>query len=72
MKIRRTHDRDISFVQADPISLWTVGIIERKIDLRDRKFLMTPIMTQASQGSLAHRSASNMGNQTRRGPILRL
>ena len=50
MKRRRTNDPDISFVEADPIALWTQGICEWKVDTRNQKFLMTPIYRDRSYG----------------------
>jgi hypothetical protein len=53
MKRRRTDDPDVSFVKADPVQLWAHGILEWKVDLRGRKFLMTPIMRDGSEGPVA-------------------
>jgi hypothetical protein len=50
MKIRRTNDPDVSFVEADPVQLWANGIVEWKVDTRNRKFLMTPVMRDGSKG----------------------
>ena len=50
MKRRRTDDPDVSFVEADPVQLWANGIVEWKIDTRDRQFRMTPIMRDGSKG----------------------
>ena len=50
MKIRRTNNHDVSFVEADPVQLWANGIVEWKIDTRDRQFRMTPIMRDGSKG----------------------
>jgi hypothetical protein len=50
MKIRRTSDPDISFAAADPVQLWAYGIAEFKIDTRNRKFLVTPVMRDKSEG----------------------
>jgi hypothetical protein len=53
MKRRRTDDPDVSFVEADPITLCTMGIVEWKVDTRNRKFLMTPIMRDGNKGPVA-------------------
>jgi len=53
MKIRRTNNPDVSFVEADPVQLWANGIVEWKVGTRNRKFLMTPIMRDGSQGPVA-------------------
>jgi len=53
MKRRRTDDPDISFVETDPVTFWCYGIVEWKIDTRDRKFRMTPIMRDGSKGPVA-------------------
>ena len=50
MKIRRSDDPDVSFVEADPVQLWANGIVEWKIDTRDHQFRMTPIMRDRSLG----------------------
>jgi hypothetical protein len=48
MRVRRTNNPDIRYVEADPIALWTQGIIEWKVNMRDRRFLMTPIYRDGS------------------------
>ena len=54
MKIRRTDDPDITFVETwDPVTLWAYGITEWKVDTRGRKFLMTPIFRDGSEGPVA-------------------
>jgi hypothetical protein len=54
MKIRRTDDPDVSFVESwDPVTLWAYGIVEWRVDQRDRKFLMTPIYRDGSEGPVA-------------------
>ena len=53
MKFRRTDDPDIFFMEADPVQLWANGIVEFKIDRRNDKFLMTPIMCDKSEGPVA-------------------
>ena len=53
MKRRRTHNPDISFVEADAVTLWTLGIAEWRVDTRNRKFLMTPIFRDGSEGPVA-------------------
>ena len=50
MTVRRTDDPDIFFMEADPVQLWANGIVEFKIDRRNDKFLMTPIMRDGSEG----------------------
>lgn len=50
MKIRRTDDPDVSFAAADAVALWAYGIVEFRIDTRNRQFLMTPIMRDGSEG----------------------
>jgi len=56
MKVRRTNDPDISFVEAEPVALWANGIVEWKVDTPNRKFLLTPIMRDGSQGPVADAS----------------
>jgi hypothetical protein len=41
MNIRRTNDPNICFMESDPIALWCYGIVEWRVDTRNRKFLMT-------------------------------
>jgi hypothetical protein len=53
MKRRRTNDPDMSFVEADLVALWASGIVEWRVDTRNRKFLMTPIFRDGSQGPVA-------------------
>ena len=53
MKRRRTNDPDINFVEADSVALWCYDIVEWKVDTRGRKFLMTPIMRDGSEGPIA-------------------
>jgi hypothetical protein len=50
MKRRRTNDPDISFVEADAVTLWSLGITEWKVDMRNSQFLMTPIYRDGSKG----------------------
>jgi hypothetical protein len=50
MRVRRTNDPDIRYVEADSIALWTQGIVEWRVDTRNRRFLMTPIMRDGSKG----------------------
>jgi len=50
MKRRPTNDPDISFVEADAVTLWSLGIVEWKVDSRDGRFLMTPIYRDKSYG----------------------
>ena len=50
MKIRRTDDPDICFMASDPVTLWTTGIVEYRVDRRDKKFLVTPVMRDGSEG----------------------
>jgi hypothetical protein len=50
MTIRRTNDPDICYMTADPVTLWTCGIVEFRIDTRNRKLIMTPIMRDHSEG----------------------
>ncbi len=52
MKIRRTDDIDIAYWEADPVMLWTLGIVEFRIDTRNRKFILTPIMRDKSEGPI--------------------
>jgi hypothetical protein len=52
-KIRRTDDRDICFMEADPVQLWAYGIVEFKIDTRDRKFIVTAILRDGSEAFTA-------------------
>ena len=53
MKIRRSDDPNVSFVEADPVQLWANGIVEWKVGTRKRKFLVTPIFRDGSQGPVA-------------------
>jgi hypothetical protein len=53
MTIRRTNDPDICYMAADPVLLWTCGITEFKVDTRNRKFILTPIMRDRSEGPVA-------------------
>ena len=48
-KLRRTDDTDICFM-SDPVQLWANGIVVFRIDLRNCKFLMTPIMRSKTEG----------------------
>jgi hypothetical protein len=49
MKVRRTSDPDTYFIEADPVALWAHGIVEYRIDTRNRKFLITGIMRDRSE-----------------------
>ena len=53
MKFRRTDDPDICFMEADPVQLWANGIVEFKIDRRNDKFLLTPMMRDKREGPVA-------------------
>jgi hypothetical protein len=53
MKIRRTDDPDICFMPSDATALWCYGIVEWRVDTRNRKFLATPIMRDGSEGPIA-------------------
>jgi hypothetical protein len=53
MTIRRTNDPDICYMVADAVLLWTCGITEFKVDTRNRKFILTPIMRDRSEGPVA-------------------
>jgi hypothetical protein len=37
-------------MQADPVTLWTIGILEWRVDTRNHKFIITPIMRGYSEG----------------------
>jgi hypothetical protein len=50
MKIRHTDDPDVCFMASDPVTLWTTGIVEYRVDRRDKKFLVTPITRDGSEG----------------------
>jgi hypothetical protein len=52
MRIRRTSDPDIAFA-TDPVSLWCYGVTEWRIDTRNRKFILTPIMRGGIEGPVA-------------------
>jgi hypothetical protein len=52
MTTRRTDDPDVCFVSTDGVALWVAGIVEWRIDRRNGKFLMTPIMRDRSEGPL--------------------
>jgi hypothetical protein len=52
MRVRHTNDPNVRIVTADPVALWCNGIVEWKVDTRDRKFLMTPIMRDGSRGAV--------------------
>jgi hypothetical protein len=58
MKRRRTDDPDISFIEADPVTLWSLGIVEWKVDTRRRKFRMTPIFRDGSEAPMRLRPTS--------------
>jgi hypothetical protein len=47
---RRTDDPNIRFWQADSVTLWTIGVVEWRIDTREGKFIITPIMRGGSEG----------------------
>jgi hypothetical protein len=49
-KVRRTADRDICYMDADPVQLWTLGIVEWRIYTGHCKFIATPIMRDRSEG----------------------
>jgi hypothetical protein len=51
MKFRRTDDPDVCYM-SDPVQLWANGVVEFRIDLRNGKFLMTPIMRDKSEGAV--------------------
>jgi hypothetical protein len=51
MKIRRTDSPDIAYMEADPAQLWCNGIIEFRLDTRNRKFILTPIMRGGDEGT---------------------
>jgi hypothetical protein len=38
---------------ADAVLLWTCGITEFKVDTRNRKFILTPILRDKSEGPVA-------------------
>jgi hypothetical protein len=44
MKIRRTDDPNICYMAADPVQFWAYGIVEFRVDTRNKKFIVTPIM----------------------------
>jgi hypothetical protein len=50
MKRRRTNDPNISFVEADAVTLWSLGIVEWKVETGAGKFLMTPVYRDKSYG----------------------
>ena len=50
MKIRRTNDPDVSFMEADSVALWAHGIVEWRVDTRNRKYLITPIFRGGCEG----------------------
>jgi hypothetical protein len=50
MKIRRTNDPNICYMETDAVTLWCHGIVEWRIDTQNRKFIMTPIMRDRSEG----------------------
>jgi len=43
MKIRRTDNPNICYIEADADALWCYGIAEWRVDTKDGKFLMTPL-----------------------------
>lgn len=59
-KIRRTDDPHIRFA-SDPVALWAYGIVEFKIDTRNGKCRMTPIMRDGSERAVL--DASGMFRQ---------
>ena len=50
MKIRRTDEPDICFMANDPVTLWITGIVEYQVDRRDKKFLVTLVMRDKTEG----------------------
>jgi hypothetical protein len=52
MTIRRADPPDVFYMDADPVTLWCNGIVEWRIDTRNRKFLMTPILRDGSEWPL--------------------
>jgi hypothetical protein len=50
MKIRRTSDPDVCYMTTDPVTLWTCGIVEFRVDTRKGKFVMTPITRDGNEG----------------------
>jgi hypothetical protein len=52
MRVRHTDDPHVRYVEADPIALWCSGIVEWKVDMRDGRFLMTPIMRDGRKGAV--------------------
>ena len=53
MTIRRTDNPRISYIETDGVALWCYDIVEFKVDTRDKKFLMTPVMRDKSEGLVA-------------------
>jgi hypothetical protein len=58
MTIRRTDDPNICYMEADAVALWANGIVEWRIDTRDRKFIMTPILRDKSEGPVIDATAA--------------
>lgn len=52
MMIRRSSDPNVSFLSTDGIALWCYDIVEFRIETRNKKFLMTPIMRDGSDGPM--------------------
>jgi hypothetical protein len=50
MTIWRIENPDICYMKTDAVTLWCHGIVEWRIDTRNRKFIMTPIMRDKSEG----------------------
>ena len=50
-KIRRTDDPDVCFV-SNPVQLWANGIVEFRVDRRNDKCLITPIMRDKTEGAV--------------------
>ena len=53
MTIRRTDDPNIYYMAADAVLLWCFGITEFKVDTRNKKFILTPVMRDRSEGPAA-------------------
>jgi hypothetical protein len=50
MNESRPDDPNVCFWQADPVTLWTIGVVEWRVDTRNHKFIITPIMRGCSEG----------------------
>jgi hypothetical protein len=58
MTMRRTSDPNINYMEASPEMLWCCGVTEFKIDTRNRKFILTLMMRDRSEGPVVDVTAA--------------